>query len=130
MAPENLRYVEITNIKHCAGADLMADVAAGSESALAELYDACAGWVYHLASARSDNQQQAEALSVETFTTVWRNAAHYESADQSVVSWIGEILRAALVNRALPTAPRGDSRASNGPPSTHDQFVTVTETSA
>ena len=80
-------------------ATLVRAVAAGSEDALATLYDRHAGAVYAAASRLTTDRQVAEEVVQETFLAVWNRADTFDPAAGSLPAWLYTIARNRTVDR-------------------------------
>src|SRR5919205_1961245 len=84
------------------GADdaaLVREVAAGSESALATLYDRHADAVYAAACRLTSDRQIAEEVVQETFLALWNRAELFDPNAGSLGSWLRAIARNRTVDR-------------------------------
>ena len=77
----------------------MALVVAGSEEALAALYDRHAGAVYAAASRLTSDRQLAEDVVQETFLALWNRAEQFNSTLGSLAAWLLTIARNRTVDR-------------------------------
>lgn len=77
----------------------MRAVAAGSEDALAALYDRHAGAVFAAARRLSSDQQLAEDVVQETFLAVWNRADQFQPSIGSFAAWLLTIARNRTVDR-------------------------------
>jgi len=80
-------------------AALVADVAAGSEDALAALYDRHAPAIHATAFRLAGDRQVAEDVVQEVFLTLWNRAEHYDPRRGSLPAWLGTIARHRAVDR-------------------------------
>src|SRR3954465_9438990 len=80
-------------------AALVREVAAGSEAALARLYDRHADAVYAAACRLTSDRQVAEEVVQETFLALWNRAELYDPAAGSLAAWIHTIARNRTVDR-------------------------------
>src|SRR5215210_8749731 len=80
-------------------ATLVREVVAGSESALATLYDRHADAVYHAASRLTSDRQVAEEVVQETFLALWNRAELFDPAAGSLSAWLHTIARNRTVDR-------------------------------
>jgi RNA polymerase sigma-70 factor (ECF subfamily) len=87
---------------------LVREVAAGSELALATLYDRHAGAVYAAASRLTTDRQVAEEVVQETFLAVWNRADTFDPGTGSLPAWLHTIARNRTVDRlrAIGRRPR------------------------
>jgi RNA polymerase sigma-70 factor (ECF subfamily) len=87
---------------------LMDAVAAGSQDALAALYDRHAGAVFVTASRLTADRQLAEEVVQETFLALWNRAESFDPASGSLAAWVHTIARNRTVDRlrALGRRPR------------------------
>lgn len=77
----------------------MRAVAAGSEDALAALYDRYAGAVFAVARRLSSDQQLTEDVVQETFLAVWNRADQYQPSIGTLPAWLMTIARNRTVDR-------------------------------
>ncbi len=80
-------------------AALVREVAAGSETALASLYDRHADGVYAAACRLTSDRQVAEEVVQETFLALWNRAELFDPAAGSLAAWIHTIARNRTVDR-------------------------------
>jgi RNA polymerase sigma-70 factor (ECF subfamily) len=80
-------------------AALVAEVAAGSEAALAELYDRHVHAVHAAAMRLLGDRQAAEDVVQETFLSLWNCAERFDPAVGSLAAWIFTIARNRAVDR-------------------------------
>lgn len=82
-----------------ADAALVAAVAAGSEDALAELYDRHVGAIHATAYRITGDRQVAEDVVQEVFLALWNRAERFDPAVGSLAAWLGTIARHRAVDR-------------------------------
>jgi RNA polymerase sigma-70 factor (ECF subfamily) len=87
-------------------AAVVAAVAGGSASALAELYDASVGKVHALIRAMIRNVNDAEEVTCDVYTHAWQTASQFDPARGPVMAWLLTIAR----SRALDALRRQRSR--------------------
>jgi RNA polymerase sigma-70 factor (ECF subfamily) len=80
-------------------AALVREVAAGSQDALATLYDRHVDAVYAAASRLTSDRQVAEEVVQETFLALWNRAESYNPAAGSLAAWLHTIARNRAVDR-------------------------------
>lgn len=80
-------------------AHLVRDVAAGSEDALAALYDRHGDAVFAAASRLTSDRQVAEEVVQETFLALWNRAELFDPAAGSLAAWLHTIARNRTVDR-------------------------------
>ena len=80
-------------------AALVREVAAGSQAALATLYDRHADPVYAAASRLTSDRQVAEEVVQETFLALWNRAELFDPAAGSLAAWLHAIARNRTVDR-------------------------------
>jgi RNA polymerase sigma-70 factor, ECF subfamily len=99
-------------------AALVREVTAGSESALATLYDRHADAVYAAACRLTSDRQVAEEVVQETFLALWNRAELFDPAAGSLAAWIHTIARNRTVDRLRAAGRRPNlvalSSASGG----------------
>lgn len=97
-------------------AALVREVAAGSETALAELYDRHGSLIYRGALALSRDRGVAEEVVQETFLALWNRAETFDPRLGSLTSWLLAIVRNRSIDRIRASArrvPRSPSRRSS-----------------
>ena len=82
-----------------ADADLVAAVAAGSEDALAALYDRHAAAIHATALRLTGDRGVAEDVVQEVFLTLWNRAERFDPQRGSLAAWLGTIARHRAVDR-------------------------------
>jgi len=80
-------------------AALVRDVAAGSQAALAHLYDRHADAVYAASCRLTSDRQVAEEVVQETFLALWNRAELFDPAAGSLAAWLHTIARNRTVDR-------------------------------
>ncbi|HEY7524762.1 MAG TPA: sigma-70 family RNA polymerase sigma factor [Candidatus Limnocylindrales bacterium] len=80
-------------------AALVREVAAGSEDALATLYDRHVDAVFAASSRLTSDRQVAEEVVQETFLALWNRAETYDPAAGSLAAWLHTIARNRTVDR-------------------------------
>ena len=80
-------------------AQLVADIVAGDERALAVLYDRHAGAVFRLAYRLLGDRGLAEEVLQETILAVWNRAEQYDPGIASLPAWMLTIARNRSVDR-------------------------------
>jgi RNA polymerase sigma-70 factor (ECF subfamily) len=80
-------------------AALVRSVAAGSQDALAALYDRHADAIYAAASRLTSDRQIAEEVVQETFLALWNRAELFNPASGSLAAWLHTIARNRTVDR-------------------------------
>ncbi len=98
-----------------ADADLVSAVAAGSEDALAELYDRHAGAIHATALRMTGDRGVAEDVVQEVFLTLWNRAERFDPQLGSLAAWLGTIARHRAVDRLRAAGRRPRLVALGGP---------------
>src|SRR3954469_22653821 len=80
-------------------AALVRAVAAGSEDALAALYDRHIDGVHAVALRLTNDRQLAEEVVQETFLALWNKAELFDPAVASLATWLRTIARNRTVDR-------------------------------
>jgi RNA polymerase sigma-70 factor, ECF subfamily len=78
---------------------LVREVAAGSQSALGDLYDRHVDAVYAAASRLTSDRQVAEEVVQETFLALWNRAELFDPKIGSLAAWLHTIARNRTVDR-------------------------------
>jgi len=85
---------------------LVAAVAAGSEDALASLYDRHANSIFATAYRLTGDRSGAEDVVQEVFLTLWNRAERFNPAIGSLAAWLGTIARNRAVDRLRAASRR------------------------
>jgi RNA polymerase sigma-70 factor, ECF subfamily len=80
-------------------AELVADLVAGIDGALGELYDRHGDAVFRIAFRRLGDRQLAEEVMQETFLALWNRAELFDVRVGSLPAWLGTIARNRAVDR-------------------------------
>ena len=83
-------------------------IAAGDEAALVQLYDSSCRLVYSLTLRILSNPTDAEEVTLDVYTQVWRNATKFESQRGTVMAWLVTMARSRAIDRFR--SQRNDSR--------------------
>lgn len=84
----------------------MQGVVAGSQDALAQLYDRHVDGVFATARRVAGDRQLAEEVVQETFLTLWNRAELYDPRRGSLATWLRRIARNRAVDRLRSAARR------------------------
>ena len=87
-------------------AALVASVAAGSEDALAALYDRHVNSIFATAYRMTGDRSVAEDVVQEVFLTLWNRAERFDRAVGSLAAWLGTIARNRAVDRLRAASRR------------------------
>jgi RNA polymerase sigma-70 factor (ECF subfamily) len=87
-------------------AALVAAVAAGSEDALASLYDRHVTSIFATAYRLTGDRSIAEDVVQEVFLTLWNRAERFDRAIGSLAAWLGTIARNRAVDRLRAASRR------------------------
>jgi RNA polymerase sigma-70 factor (ECF subfamily) len=90
---------------------LLAGVADGSQSALAELYDLCHRPVFALALRIVKDRQAAEDVLLDVFLQVWRGAAAFDRARGPAFHWLLTLARSRALDAVRARRLRRDREA-------------------
>jgi RNA polymerase sigma-70 factor (ECF subfamily) len=74
-------------------------IAAGDQSALAALYDTTNRLIYGMALRILGNPADAEEVTLDIYTQVWRNASNFDERRGSVVAWLTTMARSRSIDR-------------------------------
>ena len=97
-------------------ADLVAAVVAGSEDALAALYDRHVGAIHATALRMTGDRGVAEDVVQEVFLTLWNRAERFDPGRGSLAAWLGTIARHRAVDRLRAAGRRPRLVSSRGRP--------------
>lgn len=77
---------------------IVSRVAAGEEAALGQLYDVTSPKVFGLAYRILREREGAEEVTLDVYAQVWREAARYDPARGSAMSWLLAIARTRAID--------------------------------
>jgi RNA polymerase sigma-70 factor (ECF subfamily) len=86
-------------------------IAAGQDDALSRLYDEASPLVFSIALRILANHADAEEVTLDVFSQVWRHARSWDPARGSVTAWLVLLAR----SRSLDHARRRKARAPKDP---------------
>jgi len=78
---------------------LIASIAAGDQRALHTLYEGTHPLVFTLLMRLTGSRETAEALTIDVFHDIWRDAARYDLASGTVLGWIMNQARWRAIDR-------------------------------
>jgi RNA polymerase sigma-70 factor (ECF subfamily) len=81
-------------------------IAAGDQSGLAALYDESSSLVYSIALRVLGDTADAEEVTLDVYTQVWRMAASYDPGRGTVVAWLATQARSRAIDRLRSRAGR------------------------
>ena len=93
-APENAPSLPVQSLSV-----LVRRLAAGEQTALAELYDLTVAKIFGLAILIVRDAQDAEEVVCDTFVQVWHEARRYDPARGSALAWLLSICRSRAIDR-------------------------------
>jgi len=85
-------------------------VSSGKQEALAALYDASSNLVYSIALRILGNAADAEEVTLDTYTQVWRTAPTFDAQRGSAISWLATIVRSRAIDRRRALTVREQRR--------------------
>ncbi|MFN7997163.1 MAG: sigma-70 family RNA polymerase sigma factor [Bryobacteraceae bacterium] len=74
-------------------------IAEGEQDALAVFYDATNHLVYGMALRILGNTADAEEITLDTYTQIWRKAGNFDGTRGSVLAWLMTIARTRAIDR-------------------------------
>jgi RNA polymerase sigma-70 factor (ECF subfamily) len=86
--------------------------AAGDEQALTDLYDESSALVFSLALRILGNEADAEEVTLEVYTQVWRRAGDFDRGRGSAGAWLTTLARSRAIDRLRAGAMRRASERS------------------
>lgn len=108
-------------------AALVRAVAAGSQSALASLYDRHADAIFAAAYRLTSDRQVAEEVVQETFLALWNRAELFDPAAGSLAAWMHTIARNRTVDRLRAAGRRPNLVALSATTGTDEPEVAALE---
>ncbi|MEK7408983.1 MAG: sigma-70 family RNA polymerase sigma factor [Acidobacteriota bacterium] len=94
---------------HPAWSDYIQRAAAGEQQALASLYDESSHIVYSLALRILGNAADAEEVTLDVYTQVWRSAGKFDSQRAAAATWLVMLARSRAIDRLRSCAARRTS---------------------
>ena len=79
--------------------ELVRGCAKGDSAALSALYDQTSSLVYGVALRVLSNPADAEEITIDVYTQVWRTAANFENTRGSVTAWLIMLARSRAIDR-------------------------------
>jgi RNA polymerase sigma-70 factor, ECF subfamily len=77
----------------------MLRVSAGSEDALAAIYDSTSALVYSIATSMLGDRADAEEVTLDVFSQVWRTASGFRAERGTVTAWLITMARTRSIDR-------------------------------
>jgi RNA polymerase sigma-70 factor, ECF subfamily len=96
----------------------MGRIAAGEQSALGSLYDESSSLVYAMVLRLVGNVPDAEEVTMDVYTQVWKMAASYDGGRGSVTAWLVTLARSRAIDRVRSRAIR--ARKETALPESYD----------
>lgn len=93
----------------------MQRVAAGEQSAMADLYDRFSALVFKASRQVLSSRADAEDAVQEVFVRLWKTADRFDPARAKLVTWVMLICRRHLIDRLRRKGARPDLGAGEGP---------------
>lgn len=87
-------------------AGTLAAVADGDRAAMADLYRRTSGKLFGICLRLLGSEAEAEEALQETYVTVWRKAAMFDSAKASAITWLAILARNKAIDRLRVRKPR------------------------
>ena len=82
-------------------------IAAGEDDALADLYDQTGRLVYSLALRILGQVADAEEVTVDVYTQVWRSSKNFDSRRGTAAAWLTMLTRSRAIDRLRSRKARG-----------------------
>jgi RNA polymerase sigma-70 factor (ECF subfamily) len=87
-------------------ADTLTAVAGGDRAAMADLYRRTSAKLFGICLRLLQSEAEAEEVLQETYVTIWRKAALFDSAKASPITWLAVVARNKAVDRLRGRGPR------------------------
>ncbi|HEX8381338.1 MAG TPA: sigma-70 family RNA polymerase sigma factor, partial [Allosphingosinicella sp.] len=78
-------------------------------AAMAELYRRSSGKLFGICLRLLGSEAEAEEALQETYVTVWRKAAMFDSGKASAITWLAVLARNKAIDRLRATKPQSDA---------------------
>ena len=86
-------------------AKLMASIAAGDRAAFRALYERTSAKLYGICLRLLGTEAEAQEVLQDAFVTVWRNAARFDPARASAITWLSVVARNKAIDRLRQRRP-------------------------
>ncbi len=86
-------------------ADTLTAVAGGDRAAMADLYQRTSAKLFGICLRLLGSAAEAEEVLQETYVTVWRKAAMFDSAKASAITWLAVLARNKAIDRLRMRRP-------------------------
>ena len=86
--------------------DFVRRCGAGEQAALSSLYDQASHLVYSVVVKVLANQADAEEVTLDVFTQIWRTAQSYQASKGTVTAWLVMVARSRAIDRMRSRATR------------------------
>jgi RNA polymerase sigma-70 factor (ECF subfamily) len=86
--------------------ECVARIAGGQEAALTALYDQTSSLVYGLAMRILGDPFEAEEVTLDVYTQVWRSASRFDARRGTVTAWLVMLARSRAIDRLRAASPR------------------------
>lgn len=96
----------------------LARIADGEQAALGSLYDESSSLVYSLVLRVLANTADAEEVTMDVFTQVWKSADGYDTTRGSVTAWLVTLARSRAIDKVRSRASR--AKKETAIPETYD----------
>lgn len=103
---ENTRIRKVMEQVPAASEEQVRRIASGDEQAFAALYDHTCGLVHALALRILGNQADADEVTLDVFTQVWRTAGAFRPERGSVLGWLTMVARSRALDRLRSRSSR------------------------
>jgi DNA-directed RNA polymerase specialized sigma24 family protein len=94
--------------------------------ALADLYDESSRLIFSIAIGILGNPADAEEITLDVYTYVWRSAAQFDSSRASVATWLVMLTRSRAIDRLRTISSRTDQSGMNRSHNLHGTPVALT----
>jgi len=105
-APSSVAIVGTRSAREAAWHSYVRRCAEGDQSALGTLYDESSQHIYGVALSVLRDTADAEEVTLDVYSQVWRSAAVYSSQRGSVVAWLLTLARSRAIDRLRSRATR------------------------
>jgi RNA polymerase sigma-70 factor, ECF subfamily len=96
----------------------LARIADGEQPALGSLYDESSSLIYSMVLRVLGNVADAEEVTMDVYTQVWKGAAGYDASRGSVTAWLVTLARSRAIDRVRSRSSR--ARKETALPETYD----------
>jgi RNA polymerase sigma-70 factor (ECF subfamily) len=112
--PDSFAGADVSNRKALQEAQwrsLLTRIAGAEQAALGQLYDESSALVYSLVLRVLGNEADAEEVTMDVYTQVWKSASVYDGSRGTVTAWLVTLARSRAIDRVRGRTSRAKKEA-------------------